>query len=68
MPFSLGCMKHKIIEDEEPKSELKPTSAKMKPEMINAIDELVRQKRYANRSEVIRMALRDLIRQYEGRY
>ncbi len=54
--------------DEEPKAELKPTSAKMKPEMINAIDELVRQKRYANRSEVIRMALRDLIRQYEGKY
>ncbi|RMG28114.1 MAG: ribbon-helix-helix protein, CopG family [Methanobacteriota archaeon] len=47
---------------------MKPTSAKMKPEMINAIDELVRQKRYANRSEVIRMALRDLIRQYEGKY
>lgn len=54
--------------DDEPKAELKPTSAKMKPEMINAIDELVRQKKYANRSEVIRMALRDLIRQYEGRY
>ena len=61
-------MKQEIIGDEEPKAELKPTSAKMKPEMINAIDEKKKKKRYANRSEVIRMALRDLIRQYEGRY
>ncbi len=61
----------KIMIDEEadePKLELKPISAKMPPEMIDAIDELIRQEQYATRSEVIRIAVRDLIKQYEGTY
>lgn len=42
---------------------LKLVTVHLPQEFINGLDELVRQKRYPNRSEVIRNAIRDLLKE-----
>lgn len=42
---------------------LKLVTVHLPQEFINGLDELVRQRRYPNRSEVIRNAIRDLLKE-----
>ena len=48
--------------------EMTPISVKVTPEQFQALSELLRRERYPNRSEAIRVAIRDLIRSNEGNY
>lgn len=43
---------------------MKTVSIRLDPEFIQILDELVRQKKYMNRSEAMRIALRDYIKKY----
>ncbi len=43
---------------------MKTVSVRLEPEFIQILDELVRQKKYMNRSEAMRIALRDYIKKY----
>ncbi|MDH5401212.1 MAG: ribbon-helix-helix domain-containing protein [Candidatus Heimdallarchaeota archaeon] len=44
------------------------TSIKITKEQLAGLDELLRRERYPSRSEAIRAAIRDLIKQTKGRY
>jgi Arc/MetJ-type ribon-helix-helix transcriptional regulator len=43
-------------------------SVKLPKEQIKELSELSRSHKYANRSEIIRLAIRDLIKQIDGKY
>ncbi len=42
---------------------IKLVTVHLPSEFLNSLDELVRQKRYPNRSEIIRVAIRDLLKE-----
>jgi len=47
---------------------LKLVSVKIQKKNIEFLDDLVRAGKYSNRSEIIRLSLRDLIKEIEGKY
>ena len=49
-------------------ADLKPASFKLPKWQIDKLDQLVRDEKYANRSEIIRLAIRDVIKDSEGKY
>lgn len=61
-------MTKKQLVDDFQADELKLISVKIPKRQLRALDELTRQEKYANRSETIRLAIRDLIKQTEGKY
>ncbi len=60
-----------VTEELVPEFEIKDlhlVSVKIQKKNIEYLDDLVREGRYSNRSEIIRLALRDLIKEIEGKY
>lgn len=50
------------------KDKLKPVSIKLPQWQMQKLDELHRQDKYASRSEMIRYAVRDLLKRRKGKY
>ena len=61
-------MPEEVDDSEQEIDDMTPISVKVTSEQFEALSELLRRERYPNRSEAIRAALRDLIRQNEGKY
>jgi Arc/MetJ-type ribon-helix-helix transcriptional regulator len=56
------------MEDDFAAEELILVSVKVTQEQFEGLSELLRRERYSNRSEAIRVAIRDLLQRIKGRY
>ncbi len=57
-----------IVSEPEIENDLQPLSVKMPRHIVEKIDELIRKNEYPNRSEAIRIAIRDRFKQMNGKY